>query len=309
MKSSLSSPQEILEPEKKSGEIIIHHKNSLIASTIGRVRDLVTGVMLGDYKRLFNPFTKKEKQELEEKIKERFKNIHFKDDLHIYLGASGFGKEYLKQRKEEGFSNGPWKHFVAKWQDFWVNFSRSDAYSPDLNTVSIFDEKYSTVAHEIGHAIDRNAYEAEHLRNTSSQRDKGRYEYLNDERIASNFALRFMTPQERKKYSGDLAAAYGTYQGATVGGILDIPLFVAGRVAGNPIIMLGGLLAPFIGACVGAYSQRIRNFFRFRKGSKNTLLNIDASRDMDTNPYWEGMFEGNQSSEKEFQKVPDLRGA
>ena len=133
------------ESSSVSGEIIVHHENSFIASTIGRVRDLVTAVLLGDVGRIFNSFTDTEKKELERKIRERFKNIHFEDDLHIYLGASGFGDQYLAKKKKMGNSIGLWSRFAAKWYDFWINFSRSDAYSPSTNTISIFDEKYSTV--------------------------------------------------------------------------------------------------------------------------------------------------------------------
>jgi uncharacterized membrane protein len=306
MKKNFQKSKSETAPEVESGRIIVHHKNSVVGSTIGRVRDLVSAVILGDFGRILNPFTDAEKKELETKIRERFKNIHFQDDLHIYLGASGFGEQYLAQKKSMGKSVGLGSRFAAGWQDFWVNFARSDAYSPSTNTISIFDEKYSTVAHEIGHAIDFNAAEAEHLRETSSQKDKGRYQYLNDERIASNFAMRFMTPEERKKYATDLAAAYGTYQGVTVGGIVDIPIYLAGRISHNPILIIAGLFAPMIGASVGAYSQRIRSLFRRGKDTKNALLDIDTSGQIDTNPYWDGMFSNNSVHESEIRSVQNL---
>jgi hypothetical protein len=293
--------------DEYTGEIIFHRKGSLVASTVGRVRDVVTAVLLGDFGRILNPFTNKEKDELERTIRERFKNIHFKDDLHIYLGASGFRERYKQEMKDRGERLSLWDRIRLRLEDFGINFSRADAYSPYTNTISIFDEKYSTVAHEIGHAIDYNAYEAQNLRETSSQKEKGKYDYLNDERIASNFAMRFMTPKERKKYSGDLAAAYGTYQGGTVAGAVS-PFLVAGAyVTRNPYMWLAALLAPIASTSIGAYAQRIRNVFRRNKDQKNTILDVDQSRDIDTNPYWDGMFGGNTVEEQEVQPVGDLQ--
>ena len=61
-----------------------------------------------------------------------------------------------------------------------------------------------------------------------------------------------------------------------------------------------------IGASVGAYAQRIRSMFQRRKDEKNALLDIDTTRQVDTNPYWDGMFSNNSISESQIRPVPSF---
>lgn len=289
--------------EDYTGKIVFHREKSFVASTIGHIRNLVSAVVLADPKRILNGFSKNEQDEIESKIRERYKNIHFMDDLHIYFGSSGFKDQIIKYYESQNQKVPFWEKIKLSIEDFFINSSRSDHYVPGTNTITLYSDQYSTAAHEIGHAIDFNAYEGKELTRTSSQQKKGWTETLNKERIASNFAMRFMTPEERKKYSGNLSAAYGTYQGGTVGVSLSLPVWMTGFVIGNPLVELSSYFLPFIGAMSGAWGQKFRNFFRSDSSSKNTVLDIDRSQNIDTNPYWDGMFESNTVSEKEALPV------
>lgn len=285
----VAQDREVMGDESEyNGKIIFHDKKSILGSTIGRVSNVVSAVLFADPHRIMNRFTQQKKADIQRKIEERFKNVHFRDDLHIYLGGSGYRDRYKELVREKKVSDGLGNRLKASLMNIGVNTFRADSYAPGLNTMSLFDDRYSTAAHEMGHALIRNSREGLRLALGASE-DFLPSTTKKEERLASNFAMRFMTDDERKKASGDLSGAYGTYQGGKIGLALSLPSWVLGVLTANPLLTWGGFVLPTIGAGVGAYGQRIRNLFRRNKANKNTFIKRDPQKGIDTNPYWDGM--------------------
>ena len=151
-----------------------------------------------------------------------------------------------------------------------IEKSRADHFSPVSNTVHVFSENPSILAHELGHAADFT-----YRHKNSPGRMMGESALLNilspfvgvgtldDEFAATNNAWKALSQSEKgkellKNLSRDLSGAGGTYVGSSIGGAIGAAAGIGGALTGSsdpvfiPIMHNGGKeLGQRLGAATG----------------------------------------------------------
>lgn len=301
-----AAPKEEKTDDKKieyNGQLIFHKDKtigSVITNTIGKISSVLTSAFLLDFKGALKRFSAERKDAIESLIRERFGNLHLREDVHIGLGRA-VKSESLKARSEKKNEKpGLRERIATKFGDLILNLTQGDCYSPGTQSINLFKANTGIVFHEMGHMILDNTKENLDLEETSSRMTnkklKGIIPITQEEGLACNIACRFMTPEERKENAGLLETGYGTYQGGIFGSLASVPAFIGALASGlGPLASTQiSMLIEGAGAILGAWYRKFASLFHKDASKKNYFYD----QDKDKNPYWDG------SIQKTSKEIP-----
>lgn len=266
---------------KQSAEVIDHTDESgltnLLASTVGRVKALGTGVMLRptDPLSLQRRIDPKEIEKLVSEFQAKYPGAL--DKTKVRIGGSD-----IKDEVHRAWNNEKRLPIIRHLQALGAgaaalaaSANRADHYSPLTDTVTLYSSDPSIAAHELGHAVDlNNALKSKSLLGRMYARaeitDPLVFRIplvpsalaLNREYNASRNAidvLRDRGPEAEDAAWSILAPAYGTYAG---GGALALNHLLGNRIVGGRIPYWA---YPVGGAVAGHGVAKLRNYLARKK--------------------------------------------